>query len=214
MKRILILSGPTHEYFDSVRFVGNASSGRMGKALAEEAVRRGYEVEFVSGPVSAHNLPDCRRHCRLHPVVSAADMLAEAARLFPAADVVIFAAAVADYSPKEKRDGKMAKSVEELILHLQPTPDIARTLCAEKTPAQVAVGFALQSEDEEAHARRKLKEKGLDGIVLNSLTSLGAADGNFSFLRKEEEQFCIWCQISKSLCAQNILDEIERMMLN
>ena len=212
MKSVLILSGPTHEYFDSVRFIGNASSGRMGKALAEEAIRRGFEVEFVSGPVSAENLPNFGNRGTIHPVISAAEMLAAAAPLFPAADAIIFAAAVADYSPKEQRPGKMAKSQEEFILHLQPTPDIARTLCAQKSPAQVAVGFALQSEDGEAHARRKLIEKRLDGIVLNSPESLGSSEGSFSFLRKDGKLFNVWGRISKDACAENILDEIEQMM--
>jgi phosphopantothenoylcysteine decarboxylase/phosphopantothenate--cysteine ligase len=211
MKRILILSGPTHEYLDPVRFIGNASSGRMGKALAEEANRRGFAVDFISGPVAPGNLPDLGARAAVHPVVSAAEMLAAASSRFETADVIIFAAAVADYAPAEKRPDKMAKSAEELTVRLQPTSDIARTLCNNKRTDQLAVGFALQTSDAEDRARRKLVEKNLDGIVLNTPASLGADEGEFSFLRKGSTAFDAWGCVSKTVCAARILDEIEEM---
>ena len=100
MKKVLILSGPTHEYFDPVRFIGNASSGKMGKVLAEEAIRRGLEVEFISGPVPDGNLPE---HAHITRVTSAEEMLSAAQKKFGFADIIIFAAAVADYQPTKNR---------------------------------------------------------------------------------------------------------------
>ena len=209
-RQILILSGPTHEYIDPVRFVGNASSGKMGKAIAEEAVDRGYKVEFVTGPVDAQNLP-ARADIHIHYATSAEEMLATAQKLFNAAKIVIFAAAVADYAPIEKLSEKMAKSTGELTLRLRPTPDIARTLCAEKRNGQIAIGFALQSADGEANARRKLEAKNLDGIVLNTPATLGAEDGIFSFLSTHAEHFDEWGCIGKADCAKNILNAIDRL---
>ena len=200
-KSVLILSGPTHEYIDPVRFVGNASSGKMGKALAEEAVQRGYEVEFVSGPVAEENLPNLG-NIHIHKVVGAEEMLSKARKLFQSSKAVIFAAAVADYAPAEKLAEKMAKSSGELVLRLRPTPDIAKTLCAGKLPGQIAIGFALQTEAGEANARRKLAAKNLDGIVLNSPTTLGAESGAFSFLSSFAEHFDEWGCIGKADCAR------------
>jgi len=203
-KQILILSGPTHEYIDPVRFVGNASSGKMGKAIAEEATERGYGIEFVTGPVANANLPDIDA-IHIHKVTSAEEMLAAAQELFATAEIVIFAAAVADYAPVEKLSEKMAKSTNGLTLRLRPTPDIAKTLCAHKSPGQIAIGFALQTTEGEANARRKLETKNLDGIVLNTPATLGAENGTFSFLSKYVDAFEDWGRIGKTECAKKIL---------
>lgn len=211
MKRILILSGPTHEYLDPVRFIGNASSGLMGKALAEEAVKRGYAVEVISGPVAPSSLPEVGKHGTIHQVVCAREMLETASNLFPSADAVIFAAAVADYAPRDRLSEKAPKTNDELTLHLQPTPDIAKTLCAHKRPGQIAIGFALQSSDGENHARRKLQGKKLDGIVLNTPASLGAVGGTFSYLAVDAKRFEPWGDLKKDACAGKILDEIDRL---
>ncbi len=209
-KQILILSGPTHEYIDPVRFVGNASSGKMGKAIAEEAALRGYEVEFITGPVSESNLPDIESG-HLHKVTSAEEMLAKAQERSKVADVVIFAAAVADYAPSEKLSEKMAKSTDGISLRLRPTRDIAKTLCAGKPPNQIAIGFALQTTDGESNARRKLENKNLDGIVLNTPATLGAEKGTFSFLSRHTEQFDDWGCIDKPFCAKKILGVIDTL---
>lgn len=214
-KRVLILSGPTHEYIDPVRFIGNASSGKMGKAIAEEAVQRGYEVEFVTGPVAEENLPAqplLQNHAKadnnihIHKITSAEEMLAAARQHFQTSEIIIFAAAVADYAPAEKLPEKMAKSADELVLRLRPTPDIAQTLCTEKINGQVAIGFALQTSDGEANARRKLKSKNLDGIVLNTPDTLGAEGGTFSFLSANAARFEEWGHIDKTTCARKILE--------
>lgn len=209
MKRtLLILSGPTHEYIDPVRFIGNASSGLMGKAIAGEAVRHGYHVEFVTGPAAPQNLPDLGASGTIHQVVSASEMLATGTGLFPSAQAAIFAAAVADYAPAEILSEKMAKSDQELTLRLRPTPDIAKTLCSQKKPNQVAIGFALQTSEGKANARRKLQAKNLDGIVLNTPATLGAKDGDFSFLSKGSAGFELWGQIDKQECARRIILEL------
>ncbi len=206
-KRILILSGPTHEYIDPVRFIGNASSGKMGRALAEEAAKRGYEIDFVTGPVAKENLPQAGA---LHRVTSAAEMLCEAQKLFSAADLIIFAAAVADYAPAEKLEQKRGKSKEDWVLNLCPTSDIAQTLCVEKRVDQIAIGFALQTGAGEANARRKLAAKNLDGIVLNSPTSLGAKNGSFSYLAAGVDAFDDWGCIDKTTCAKQLFEAINR----
>lgn len=206
-KRVLILSGPTHEYFDPVRYIGNSSSGKMGKALAEEAQKRGYTVEFVTGPVSAHNLPNLSPD-RIHTVKGAEDMLEAARSIFNNADIIIFAAAVADYAPTQKLNEKLPKSTEGLTLTLRPTPDIAKTLCSDKKEGQTAIGFALQTSDGPAKAAAKLKAKKLDGIVLNTPASLGAPCGTFSFLAADSECFEEWGSIEKIICAEHIFNAI------
>jgi phosphopantothenoylcysteine decarboxylase/phosphopantothenate--cysteine ligase len=208
-KKILILSGPTHEYIDPVRFIGNASSGLMGKAIAEAAADIGYAVDLVSGPVPESNLPCLGTSCTIHKVVSAREMLDHAARIFPAADVTVFAAAVADYAPAERHEEKLAKSKDNLVLHLCPTPDIAKTLGAMKRHDQITFGFALQTSDGERLASLKLRAKNLNGIVLNSPASLGKSTGSFSYLAAGAEVFNDWGCIEKSECARRIMIEAE-----
>lgn len=228
-KKVLILSGPTHEYFDPVRFIGNASSGKMGKALAEEALFQGWEVAMISGPVPDVNLPQCgslreryssgsaagkaagsRFH--LQKVTSAEEMLAAAQAKFSEADTIIFAAAVADFQPLEKSDEKfpkdglsseaLAKEGKNISLKLKPTPDIAATLCADKRDGQIAIGFALQTHDGEAKAREKLTSKNLDGIVLNTPATLGAETGLFTWISFQTLKN--WGSLTKADCAKRI----------
>ncbi len=170
-KRILVTAGPTYEKIDPVRFVGNYSSGKMGIALAEACARRGAEVTLVCGPTSlgtAH--PGIRRI----DVESAEEMLREAMAHFPESDAAILCAAVADFTPAQVSERKIKSGADGLVLHLKPTRDIARTLGQMKREGQKLIGFALETHDEEAHAREKLERKNLDFIVLNSLNDQGA----------------------------------------
>ena len=203
MKKVLILSGPTHEYFDPVRFIGNASSGKMGKALAEEALQRGMEVEFISGPVSPENLPGKAHITR---VTSAEEMLAATRKKFGFADLIIFAAAVADFQPLEKSAEKFPKVGTNISIELKPTPDIAATLCANKRKDQVAIGFALQTHDGETKAREKLVSKNLDGIVLNTPATLGGSSGLFTWI--DVQGLENWGSLTKAVCAKQIFDQI------
>ncbi len=224
MKKVLILSGPTHEYFDPVRFIGNASSGKMGKALAEEALFQGLEVEFISGPVPTENLPNVDAVSPPHPsstanavgtprlriqkITSAEEMLAAAKAKFPEADLIIFAAAVADFQPLEKSDEKVPKVGKNISMELKPTPDIAATLCANKRDDQIAIGFALQTHDGEAKAQEKLASKNLNGIVLNTPATLGAETGLFTWI--DFQGLENWGSLTKADCAKKIFKRLEK----
>ncbi|MFA5688407.1 MAG: phosphopantothenoylcysteine decarboxylase [Kiritimatiellales bacterium] len=214
MKTVLILSGPTHEYFDPVRFIGNASSGKMGKALAEEALKRGLHVDFISGPVPENNLPkvDATPSSRfsISNVTSAGEMLAAAQEKFSSANLILFAAAVADFQPAQKFAEKLPKTGTGFAIELTPTPDIAAILCAGKTPAQTAIGFALQTHDGEKLAREKLISKHLDGIVLNTPATLGAENGMFTWIDSSGTE--PWGLINKAACAGKIFKKVIAQM--
>ncbi len=200
-KKILILSGPTHEYFDPVRFIGNASSGKMGKALAEESIKCGAEVKIISGPVPEANLPALGKNiCR---VTSAEEMLFAAQERFANADVILFAAAVADFQPLKKSNSKFSKKEQTISIVLCSTPDIVATLCANKRSNQIAIGFALQTHDGEVKAKEKLTRKNLDGIVLNTPATLGSETGFFTWIDSQKVE--PWGFLSKTECAKRII---------
>ena len=167
--RVLINAGPTREHIDPVRFLSNGSSGKMGYALAEMAVARGWSVDLVSGPV-ALAVP---AGVRLVRVVSAAEMLAACEPLFAGCDVFIAVAAVSDYRPRFRAVEKTKKTGGALTLELEPTVDILKTLAARKTAQQTVVGFAAETREVEAYAQRKLVEKKLDWIVANDVSQAG-----------------------------------------
>lgn len=169
-KKVMMTSGPTFEAIDSVRFIGNHSSGKMGKWIALELANRGASVQFISGP--SHNLPD---HSKINiiNVTSADEMLSASWQHFGEADIVIFAAAVADYKPKRAANSKIKKKNQGMDISLVLTPDIAGELGKTKT-RQITVGFALETDEGEENAKKKLNNKNLDIIVLNSLKNDGA----------------------------------------
>jgi phosphopantothenoylcysteine decarboxylase / phosphopantothenate---cysteine ligase len=170
-KKVLITAGPTQEALDPVRYVSNHSSGKMGYALAKAFAYAGANVTLISGPV-ALALPD--PSIRLLKVRSAQEMLHAALDHFEAADLTIFSAAVADYTPAAVSERKIKKQEAEFLLAMTKTTDIAGTLGKKKNQNQLLVGFALETDDELENARRKLKNKNLDYIVLNSLNDEGA----------------------------------------
>ncbi|MGE0481501.1 MAG: phosphopantothenoylcysteine decarboxylase [Phycisphaerae bacterium] len=168
--RILITAGPTREYLDPVRYLSNDSSGKMGFALAAEALLRGHRVTLVHGPVA---LPppegaDCIA------ITSAADLLRACRRAWPRQDALIMAAAVADYTPAAPARTKRKKSATDLIVRLKPTPDVLATLSAARRDRQLVVGFALEDRRARARAADKLTRKNLDAIVLNRPAAIGA----------------------------------------
>jgi len=167
--RVLITAGPTREHLDPVRFLSNGSSGKMGYALAEAAVARGWVVDLVSGPVA---LPS-PVGTQITRVVSAEEMFAASERLFAGCDVFIAVAAVADYRPRVRSAEKTKKAGGGLTLELEPTIDILKTLAARKTHQQTIVGFAAETRNVEAYAQRKLVEKNLDWIVANDVSRAG-----------------------------------------
>lgn len=173
-KKVLITAGPTYEAIDPVRFIGNHSTGKMGYALAAEASNAGAEVQMISGP-TALNTPN---GVKITHVRSGQEMFEATKNHFQNADIIIFAAAVADYTPTTVADQKIKKAGDALNLTLKKSIDIAQSLGAEKTEHQFTVGFALETENELAHAQEKIKKKNFDLIVLNSLNDDGAGFGH------------------------------------
>src|SRR6185436_8808814 len=172
--RVLIGAGRTEEPLDPVRVLTNRSSGRMGVALAEAARARGAEVAMVAGPMSVEPPGGVRaRH-----VTTAAEMLAALADEAKRADVVVMAAAVADYRPAKVSSQKMKRSADALSVKLEPNPDILATVAGARRPGQTFVGFALETSKGVANARTKLKAKGLDLVVLNSPAAGIGGDSN------------------------------------
>lgn len=175
-KKVLITAGPTYEAIDPVRFIGNHSSGLMGFELARTAADLGAQVYLVSGP--SHLTVD-NEAIHLIKVISADEMYDSVHEHFPEADIVICAAAVADYKPKTKAEQKIKKSDENLELELVKNKDILISLGQAKKQ-QFLVGFALETENEIENAKGKLKRKNLDAIVMNSLRDKGAGFGGNS----------------------------------
>lgn len=171
----LVTAGPTYERIDSVRFIGNYSSGKMGFALAQALADAGADVELVTGPTS---LKIDHPRVKVTRIESAREMYAAATEVFPHCNGAILSAAVADYRPSECADHKLKKNGSEgMHLDLVQNPDILATLGTMKTDKQTLVGFALETDNEEANAQHKLEKKNLDYIVLNSLRDAGAGFG-------------------------------------
>ncbi|MDD2763384.1 MAG: phosphopantothenoylcysteine decarboxylase [Opitutaceae bacterium] len=205
--RCLITAGPTREHLDPVRFLSNGSSGRMGYALAAGAARRGWQVDLVSGPVA---LPP-PESVTIHRVTSAAEMFRACEPLFVPCDLFIAVAAVADYRPKSAARQKPEKSGDDLRLELVPTIDILKTLAARKRPEQTVVGFAAETHDVEAHARRKLEEKNLDWIVANDVSRPGLgmdAESNTVLLLARNGARLVFGPAPKADVAGFILDHV------
>ena len=180
MARILITSGPTRQYLDPVRYLTNASSGRMGRALAEAALALGHEVMIVSGPVAIDYPP----RAKVRSIISTEELLATCQELFPTCDGVIGAAAPCDYRPVRVEEQKIAKTGQPLALNLVETPDVMATLGAAKRPGQWLVGFALETDDQRFRALTKLVKKSCDLIVLNGTAAIDAADNQVEILDK------------------------------
>jgi len=174
-KAVLITAGPTYEAIDPVRFIGNYSSGLMGYSLAKEAASRGAKVVLISGPT---HLTIDHPNIHLIRVKSADEMYKVSVENFPNSDIAILSAAVADYKPAQIVSKKIKKSSETPEIKLIQTPDILAELGKRKTKNQLLVGFALETDNEIENAKKKLKNKNLDFIVLNSLNDKGAGFGH------------------------------------
>ena len=213
-KHIMITAGPTHEKIDPVRFIGNYSSGKMGFALAEECVRRGADVTLICGPVSTQLSPMAAQLIKRINVESCQEMFDAATTAFPHCNAAILCAAVADFRPDHQADQKIKREGDDLQLRLLLNPDIAAELGRMKQSGQRLVGFALETNDEQANAQKKLQKKNLDFIVLNSLRNEGTcfqsdenqisiinADGQRDYERK-----------SKSAVAKDIIDQLAMLL--
>jgi phosphopantothenoylcysteine decarboxylase/phosphopantothenate--cysteine ligase len=210
-KRIMITAGPTYEAIDPVRYVGNHSSGKMGYALAEAAASMGAEVTLISGPTALH-VSDPAIH--LIRVTSAEEMYAQTLEYFEKMDIVIGAAAVADYRPENPATEKLKKTEDSLQINLVRNPDIIAALGKKKT-GQYLVGFALETENELEYAQGKLREKNLDAIVLNSLRDPGAGfgtDTNKVTLIDKNSAITPFELKTKSEVARDLLHEIYKRL--
>ncbi|MHB0957553.1 MAG: phosphopantothenoylcysteine decarboxylase domain-containing protein [Pirellulaceae bacterium] len=209
MARILITSGPTRQYIDPVRYLTNASSGRMGCALTAAALERGHEVIVVSGPVTIQY----PAMARVVSVVSTEEMLAACCREFCTCDGVIASAAPCDYRPQHVAREKISKTGQPLLLQLLETPDIVAALGADKRPEQWAVGFALETTDQRIRAQLKLEKKSCDLIVLNGP---GAIDSETNAVEviNPRGQIVRSLEGSKTLVAHGILEIIQRQLID
>ena len=205
-KKILITAGPTYEKIDPVRFIGNYSSGKMGFALAEECSRRGAKVVLVAGPVSL----TCSDRIQRVDVESCKEMYEAAVGEFPNCDAAILCAAVADFRPEEIAAQKIKRVGDDLLLKLKPTQDIAATIGTMKGEGQRIVAFALETNEEESNAQRKLEKKNADFIVLNSTripgTTFQADDNQITIINKEGKKS--YAKKPKTEVARDIIDEL------
>ncbi|HWI91935.1 MAG TPA: bifunctional phosphopantothenoylcysteine decarboxylase/phosphopantothenate--cysteine ligase CoaBC [Flavisolibacter sp.] len=206
-KKALVTAGPTYEAIDPVRFIGNHSSGKMGYAIADELASRGADVTLVSGPVFIQT-----KNKKIKIVsVTSADEMYTTCNSNSAYDIAVMAAAVADYTPVAVADHKIKKSEGELTIILKKTKDILGSLGKAKSGDQILVGFALETENENANAQKKLVDKNADLIVLNSLKDDGAGFGHDTnkvtlfFKNGKEKQIELK---SKSALAKDIVDAI------
>ncbi|MDX9907797.1 MAG: bifunctional phosphopantothenoylcysteine decarboxylase/phosphopantothenate--cysteine ligase CoaBC, partial [Bacteroidales bacterium] len=170
-KKVLVTAGPTHEAIDPVRYIGNHSSGLMGFSLAEQAAEAGANVTLISGPT---DLQLANSSIERINVTSAAEMHSQCLTASKESDIIIMAAAVADFKPVSSSLQKIKKSGKSFLLELIPTKDILTEISANKKPGQVIAGFALETENEIDHATEKLVKKNLDLIILNSMREEGS----------------------------------------
>ena len=224
-KKILITAGPTYEKIDPVRFIGNYSSGKMGFALAEECARRGSEVTLVAGPVNGQRSKVEGQRSKVEgqrsmvnvqciDVESCQEMYDAATKTFPQCDAAILCAAVADFRPEHIATQKIKREKDDLVIRLTPNPDIAATLGQMKTDKQVLVGFALETNDEQANAQKKLQKKNLDFIVLNSLQNKGTCfqsdENQISIISRDGQRN--YEKKSKQAVAKDIVNELVKTM--
>ncbi|MCD8078425.1 MAG: bifunctional phosphopantothenoylcysteine decarboxylase/phosphopantothenate--cysteine ligase CoaBC [Lachnospiraceae bacterium] len=208
-KNILVTAGPTREAVDPVRFLTNHSTGKMGYALAKVAAARGAEVILVTGPTSLEK----PSYVTCVDVVSAEEMYQAVTEHAAESDIVIMAAAVADYRPKTVADNKIKKQENDSVLELTRTKDILGTLGERKRPGQILCGFSMETEHMVENSRKKLEKKNLDMIVANNLKQVGAGFGTDTnvvtlITAQGDEELPL---LSKEEVAEQILDRLAEM---
>ena len=205
-KTILITAGPTYERLDPVRFIGNYSSGKMGFALAEDCLQRGAKVILIAGPVSL----TCSAAIERIDVESCNEMYDATVREYPKCDAAILCAAVADFRPEQIAKHKIKREGDSLALTLIPTQDIAATIGKMKSEKQRLVVFALETNEEEHNARKKLERKNADFIVLNSTripgTTFQSDDNQITIISKDRKK--VYDKKPKAEVARDIIDEL------
>ncbi len=212
-KKVLITAGPTQEAIDPVRYISNHSSGKMGFEIAKAFRNAGCEVTLVSGPVS---IP-APEGIKVMDVKSADEMFDIVNSKFKLSDIIIYAAAVADYTPESVSNIKIKKKEGDMNIALRKTKDIAASMGKIKTENQIAIGFALETNNEEQHALIKLEKKNFDLIVLNSLQDKGAGfryDTNKISILKKDGSKIVYDLKSKTEVATDILLEVKNLLSN
>jgi len=213
-KKVLITAGPTKEAIDPVRFISNHSSGKMGYAIAEAFLKQGADVTLVSGPVC---LSISHPRLKLIKVESASDMYLACCLHFEEADIAVFSAAVADYRPKNIAAQKIKKKEASFVIEMIKNVDIAAEFGKHKLPDQISVGFALETNDELAHAISKLQRKNFDMVVLNSMNDANATFGydtnKVSIIGRDlhKKEFSLK---SKKEVAADLVKEVSRLVMN
>ena len=209
-KTILITAGPTYERLDPVRFIGNYSSGKMGFALAEDCLQRGAKVILIAGPVSL----TCSAAIERIDVESCNEMYDATVREYPKCDAAILCAAVADFRPQQIANHKIKREGDNLTLTLIPTQDIAATIGKMKSEKQRLVVFALETNEEEHNARKKLERKKADFIVLNSTRNPGTTfqsdDNQITIISKDRKK--VYDKKPKAEVARDIIDELVSLL--
>jgi phosphopantothenoylcysteine decarboxylase/phosphopantothenate--cysteine ligase len=210
-KNILVTAGPTHEAIDPVRFIGNASSGKMGYALAEAFAEKGANVTLISGPTNLKiNHPNIKKIA----ITSASEMFEAVKANFANSAITVMAAAVADYSPTHQATEKIKKTTDNLQIALSKTIDILQYVGEQKKAGQLTIGFALETTNELVNAQNKLKSKNADLIILNSLNDEGAGfnvDSNKITMIDKNGQIEAFELKSKNKVAQDILQKITQL---
>ena len=209
-KKVLVTAGPTQESIDPVRYITNHSSGKMGYALAKAAMLRGADVTLVSGPCSITPPP----FVKVVPVVTAKDMFDAVTSVSAEQDIIIKAAAVADYRPKQVFDEKVKKQDKEMSIELEKTDDILKYLGEHRTPQQFLCGFSMETQNMIGNSRAKLGKKHLDMVAANNLKVAGAGfqgDTNVLTLITQDEDVSLQL-MSKEDAANVILDKILSVM--
>ena len=207
--KVLVTAGPTQEPVDPVRYITNHSTGKMGYAIARVCMRRGAEVTLVSGPTSVPK-PE---FVKVVPVMTAKEMFDEVTRMAPKQDIIIKAAAVADYRPKEVSSEKVKKQDGELTLEMERTDDILAYLGSHRQPGQFLCGFSMETENLLENSRRKLEKKNLDMVAANSLKVEGAGfggDTNVITIITKDEAVSLE-KMTKEEAAAKLLDKIMEM---
>ncbi|MDY7108623.1 MAG: phosphopantothenoylcysteine decarboxylase [Planctomycetota bacterium] len=210
-RRLLITAGPTHEPLDAVRYLANRSSGRLGLALTEAAARRGHRTTLLLGPTWLQ--PPESTAVRVIRFQTAAELQAELRRCWPVHDVLIMAAAVADFRPASGTgSGKITRGEGGLTLHLEPTPDLLADLAGRTRDDQTVIGFALEPPDRlEESARRKLDRKGVHAIVANPLQTMDAQRITAAVHLRDGRVLSPPPDLTKADFAEWLLDQLPRI---
>ena len=204
--RIIITAGGTREYIDPVRFISNASSGRMGYALAHAALAAGHKVTFITAPTGQEPPSEAK----IVNAQTAAEMFEAVKKHFCRCDCLIMAAAAADYTPVRPALTKLKKTGQNLTVKLKPTPDILKWAGAHKKKTQIVVGFALEDKAVRIRAEKKLHEKNLDMIVANSPAAIGADKSSVQIKTSDSA----WVRIenaAKSTTAKKIISLAQKL---